>query len=125
MNPVNWFEIPVTNMGRARKFYGTVLGRELQDMPSPVPGMEMAAFPWEMQAPNSTGALVKSEHLEPSTKATTVYFQCDDLDAAIARVPDAGGKVLTPKTPIGEHGFIAHVLDTEGNRIGLHGAPKG
>lgn len=125
MNPVNWFEIPVVDMKRARAFYSKVLGREMMDMPSPMPETEMAAFPWEMGAANATGALVKSAQLEPSTTATTVYFQCDDLDAAIGRVPDAGGKVVLPKTPIGEHGFIAHVLDTEGNRVGLHGAPKG
>lgn len=123
MNPVNWFEIPVKDMGRAKRFYGVLFDHPMVDMPSPVPGMEMAAFQWKQGAANATGALVKSDQLSPRLDGTTVYFQCEDLDAVIGRVADAGGEVLTPKVPIGEHGFIAHVRDTEGNRIGLHGAP--
>jgi predicted enzyme related to lactoylglutathione lyase len=44
----------------------------------------------------------------------------DGIAETLARVPAAGGTVVLPKTEIGPHGFIAHILDTEGNRIGLH-----
>lgn len=120
MDVVNCFEIPVTDLARARAFYGKVLGKTLMDMQSPVPGMEMAAFPWEMGAPNSAGALVKAQGMVPRADATVVYFQCEDLANELSRVQAAGGKVLLPKTSIGQHGAIAHVLDSEGNRIGLH-----
>jgi uncharacterized protein len=39
------------------------------------------------------------------------------LRQAFARV---GGTVLLPVTSIGDPGDIAIILDTEGNRIGLH-----
>jgi predicted enzyme related to lactoylglutathione lyase len=44
----------------------------------------------------------------------------EDLSAPLGRVEAAGGKVVMPKTSIGEHGFCAMFLDTEGNRVGLH-----
>ena len=118
MNPVNWFEIPVKDMARAKKFYTTVLEKELTDMQ--MPGMEMAAFPMKQEAPFATGALVKSENYEPCSNGVTVYFFCDDLNNELGRVEANGGKVLNPKMSIGEHGFVAHILDTEGNRVALH-----
>lgn len=45
---------------------------------------------------------------------------CEDVGNELGRVEHSGGKVLMPKTSIGENGFIAHFMDTEGNRIGLH-----
>lgn len=118
-NVVNWFEIPVDDMARAKQFYKGVLGYEAQDMPSPSGG-EMAAFPWVQEGANATGALVKSEQTAPAAGGTLVYFTCDDCGAAADRAPQHGGKRLMPKIDIGDHGFIAHVLDSEGNKIGLH-----
>jgi predicted enzyme related to lactoylglutathione lyase len=51
---------------------------------------------------------------------TIVYFPCEDCAATAARASRNGGTVQAEKKPIGEHGFIALVLDTEGNLIGLH-----
>ncbi len=123
VNAVNWFEIPVTEMARAKKFYGALLDVELMDLPVPGDGnSEMAAFPWTEDAPFSAGALLKSEGYEPSTNGTIVYFHCDDLGVELARIEENGGKVIVPKTSIGEHGFIAQFIDTEGNRVALHSA---
>ena len=59
-NPVVWFEIYVDDFSRARKFYETVLSVQLQDLPDPNnTGLKMAAFPMQMDRPNSSGALVK------------------------------------------------------------------
>jgi uncharacterized protein len=49
-----------------------------------------------------------------------VYFLVDDINAALGRADEKGGKTLVPKMSIGEHGFIAHLADTEGNRIALY-----
>jgi len=124
MNVVSWFEIPVKDMSRARAFYAKVLGHTLSDLPAPIPGMEMAAFPFDQNAPHASGALVKAEGRTPRGDSVLVYFQCqEDLAKELRRVEAAGGKVVTPKTSIGPWGFIAHVLDTEGNRVGL-ASPK-
>jgi hypothetical protein len=53
---------------------------------------------------------------------TTVYLDGgNDLSVPFSRVENAGGKVILPKTAIGENrGFIALFIDTEGNKVGLH-----
>ena len=117
-NVVNWFEIPVKDLERAKKFYHSLLGVAMQDMQ--MPGMEMAAFQWLQSGENAAGALVKSEHHVPSTEGTTVYFACSDVNEQLAKVEELGGKAIVAKTSIGEFGFFAHVIDTEGNKVALH-----
>jgi len=117
-NPVNWFEIPVDDLDRAKKFYETVLGIELslQEMGP----LQMAWFPMTEGLPGATGSLVKGEGYSPSTAGSLVYFTVKDLDETLGRVSAGGGKVLFPKMSIGEYGFIAHFEDSEGNRVALH-----
>ena len=119
-NPVGWFEIYVKEMDRARKFYESVFKVSLTQMPAPVPGNEMWSFPMIEDAAGCPGALVRMEGMDPQGFGTIVYFSCDDCDVELSRVEDVGGTVHLPKTSIGEYGFYALVVDTEGNTIGLH-----
>lgn len=57
---------------------------------------------------------------EPSEKGTILYFNSLDVTIEAKKIEPAGGKLLFPKTSIGNFGFIAHFIDTEGNRIGLY-----
>jgi predicted enzyme related to lactoylglutathione lyase len=66
------------------------------------------------------GALTTMEGMKPGPGGTLIYFACDDCAVEQARVEPAGGKVLQPKMAIGEYGFIAVCMDTEGNPIGLY-----
>ena len=118
INPVNWFEIPVQDIERAKKFYETTLGFKLnrQEM-GPV---SMAFFPMTQGAPGAAGSLVKGKNYSPSHSGTVVYFSVDDIDEMLRRINANGGKTLIPKTSIGEYGFFAHFEDTEGNRLALH-----
>ena len=120
-NVVTWFEIYVDDMSRAKKFYESVLAEEQTDMEVPEGfGGEMVAFPFVEGAANSSGALVKHEMGKPSSSGTIVYFACLDCAEELGRVEAAGGQVLAPKFPIGEHGFIGIAMDSEGNTIGFH-----
>ena len=49
-----------------------------------------------------------------------VYFNAEDCAVESGRAEAAGGKVLSPKHAIGEHGFVAIIEDSEGNAIGIH-----
>lgn len=118
MNPVNWFEIPATDLARATTFYESLLQLELE--PTEMGEYKMSMFPMAQGAPGAAGALVMSAEHQPSETGITVYFYVADLDAAVARVTDNGGTVLMPKTSIGEYGFMAHFKDTEGNHVALH-----
>ncbi|WP_340113139.1 VOC family protein [Maribellus mangrovi] len=121
-NAVGWFEIPVSNMERAMGFYETVLDLKMDR--NQMGPLDMAWFPWNEEGLGSPGSLVRHEEFyKPSADGVLIYLTAHSGDLAneLARVETAGGKVLQPKTKISdEYGFMALILDTEGNRVALH-----
>jgi uncharacterized protein YbjT (DUF2867 family)/predicted enzyme related to lactoylglutathione lyase len=115
---VHWFEIPTKDLKRAQTFYQHTF--EVQLSLHEMGPLKMAWFPMSMGAAGSAGTLVQGETYEPSHKGTLVYFTVQDIDRTLARAKEKGGKVITQKMSIGEHGFVAHFEDSEGNRVGLH-----
>ncbi|MGF1762605.1 VOC family protein [Aliivibrio kagoshimensis] len=120
-NPIGWFEIYVDDIERAKTFYQALLAVTLEKLESPAKvQIEMWAFPGNMESYGATGALVKMDNVKAGGNSTLVYFSCDDCAVEESRSAKNGGTVQVPKMPIGEHGFISVVEDTEGNMIGLH-----
>ncbi len=117
-NPVCWFEIYVDDMARAKAFYETVFQTTLEKLHSD--DIEMWAFPMHSDLWGAGGSLVKMEGFSAGRNSTLVYFSCDDCAIEQARAEKAGGQLQRGKFSIGQYGFIALVLDTEGNMIGLH-----
>ena len=118
-NAINWFEIPVTDFGRAKKFYSDIFATEMHDqMMGP---HQMGFFPGE----GVSGAIVKAEGYKPSMDGALVYLAAgEDLTDVMNRIEKAGGKVIQPKMQVTEEiGYIAIFVDTEGNRVALH-SPK-
>ena len=120
-NALNWFEIPVTDTARAKKFYETILDVSMEQ--ADMMGMEMVMFPYD-ENPNGkvSGALVKSEYHKPSADGTLIYLNANpNIQDVEDRIAAAGGNVIMPRTLISEMvGYMAFFIDTEGNRIGLH-----
>ena len=120
-NAINWFEIPVSNYERAKKFYSAVTGVEIMDHHMAEKNIKYGVFPYDMENKGTGGAIVQMEGMNPSMDGSTVYLNGgDDLSAPLSRVEAAGGKVIMQKTDIDENGFMAQFIDTEGNRIALH-----
>jgi uncharacterized protein len=117
-NPIVWFEIPVSDMQRAIKFYEAAFDVRLE--PMEVNGMHLAFFKMEREVYGSGGALIHSPPIEPSHQGTTVYFRVASIDPALEKIVKAGGKTLIGRRSIGQYGFIAQFEDTEGNRVALH-----
>jgi predicted enzyme related to lactoylglutathione lyase len=117
-NPVGWFEIYVQDMPRAKAFYEKVFQVKLEELKAP--DIEMWSFPMQMDKSGASGALVYMKGVPSGGNSTLVYFSCEDCAVEAARVTQAGGKIQNPKMSIGEYGFIALVVDTEGNMFGLH-----
>ena len=117
-NPVDWFEIYVENMGRAKKFYESVFKVELSPLENA--GVHLCTFPMEMNGSGAAGALVKMEGFASGANSTLVYFRSEDCSVEEKRASEFGGRVQKSKWSIGEHGFISLVIDTEGNMFGLH-----
>jgi predicted enzyme related to lactoylglutathione lyase len=82
--------------------------------------LKMAWFPMLPDAKGATGSLVRNEAYTPSHHGTLIYFTVTDIDAVLQRATEKGGKVLNPKKSIGEHGFVGHFEDSEGNRVAVH-----
>jgi predicted enzyme related to lactoylglutathione lyase len=120
-NPVGWFEIYVNDLARARQFYQTVLGIQLDKLD--VPGdsnLQMLSFPADMEKHGTSGSLVHIEGFPAGGNSTLVYFSSEDCAIEESRVVDAGGMVKTSKMPIGQYGFVTLAVDTEGNMFGIH-----
>ena len=117
-NPVGWFEIYVQDIERAKKFYQSVFEVTLERLESP--GVEMWAFPMQRDAMGITGSLVRMEGVPSGGNSVLVYFMCADCAVHADRVRAAGGRVTREKMSIGQYGFIALAVDSEGNMIGLH-----
>ncbi len=117
-NPAVWFEIYVQDLGRAKKFYESVFQGKLEKLNSP--GMDMWAFPMEMNASGASGALVKMQGVPSGGNSTLVYFGCENCSVEEGRVTKSGGRIHKNKFSIGQYGFISLVIDTEGNMFGLH-----
>lgn len=122
-NILTWFEIPVTNTKRAKKFYETILEIEMVNQAD---GNDEAVFfpynPSVIQATSGriTGVLSKTERNSPSMNGTMVYINASpSIQIVLDKVEQAGGKVIVPRTEI-PAGFIAVIIDSEGNKIGLH-----
>lgn len=116
-NPVHWFEIATKDLERAKGFYSKLFSLEFQYVE--MPGTKMYMFGAPGQA-GSSGCLMQADDTTPSAEGTIVYFSCEDAATQAGMAEEAGGKLVVPKTDIGEFGFFAHILDTEGNKIGLH-----
>jgi predicted enzyme related to lactoylglutathione lyase len=116
MTTVNWFEIPTANLDRAVMFYESMLGTRLRR--EVFGGTPHAVF---VNDKDAAGALIHDAKRKPSTDGTLVYLNAKkDIDGCIERATRSGGRVVLPKTDIGDPGFIAIVADTEGNHVALH-----
>lgn len=113
---ITWFEIPTADFARAIRFYETIFASPLlhhADWP------HLAIFPYER--PGISGALAHEEGLRPSADGVVIYLNCDGrIDQVLSRIEKAGGSVVQPKNHIPNVGWVAQMLDSEGNRVGLH-----
>lgn len=110
-----WFEIPTSDLERARAFYGAVLDRELavsDGGPNPIVALT---------AMDDSGV---SGHLYPGTPAPgagpTIHLAAPGgIGAAAERVRAAGGAIVSEPIAIPSGRFV-YATDPDGNSIGLY-----
>jgi len=119
-NALSWFEIPVEDFERARRFYSTIFAFDMPIMP--MGDATLGILPFDNAGGGVGGAINKHTSAKPSPHGTLVYLNAGkDLSPVLARVAPAGGRVVMPKTMVTpEIGHIALFEDTEGNVVGLH-----
>ena len=114
-NRAVWMDIPVADLDRAGRFYGAVLGIAIHPV-------EMQGFKFSvLDHDQGNGGCLVQKPGDVTQAGILVYFNTDGrIRDAVSKVAAHGGKVLEDVHSIGEHGFRAVVLDSEGNRIALH-----
>lgn len=118
MSNIAYFEIPADDIRRAKKFYAGLLDWEF--MPSRVPGIPVEY--WNISTGKSgkdtlnMGGLYQRK--EPSSRML-MYAVVKDIDTALAKVEELGGKIISPKMTLDAVGTLVTIIDSEGNLIGL------
>lgn len=125
---VSWFEMPADDVKRASEFYGKVF-----NWATPPMGDD-ATFALTVKAdengnPTEVGGINGGFHKRQGTSdaGSVVNIHVDDIDAKLEAVEAAGGRVIQPRTEVGEYGLsMALFSDTEGNVMGVYnyGAAK-
>jgi predicted enzyme related to lactoylglutathione lyase len=121
-NMCGWFEIPVSDMDRARQFYEKVFDIKIHIQELGITRMGWFPMAEDPEARGASGSLVfNPDFYKPSSSGVLIYFSSKDISEELARVEAAGGSVLREKTLIAEGiGYMGLFLDSEGNRIALH-----
>jgi uncharacterized protein len=120
MRKVVHFEIPADDVDRAKEFYRSIFGWQLQDMPEMNYTIVQTTAVNEQQMPTEPGAinggLMRRTDETPSPVLT---IDVESIDQALKQVEANGGSVVRPRTEIPGMGAFAYFQDTEGNTLGL------
>jgi predicted enzyme related to lactoylglutathione lyase len=117
-NPVMFFEIPATDLERAKTFYKAVFNVSFED--ASIDGNDMSFFSFDSELKGISGALAKGETYKPTKEGVIIYFHSKNIDETLEKVLEQNGTIFYPKTSVGSMGFVAEFIDTEGNRIAIH-----
>src|SRR6266576_412131 len=123
-NPVVHFEMPYEDHERLAKFYTDAFGWQMQKMSS-----EMGDYVTAATTETDKNRMVKTPGTinggffpkKPDWPAQypSVVIAVDDIESAMRRVADAGGKVLGEPMQIPSVGEYVAFFDTEGNRASM------
>lgn len=121
-NVVVWVDIPVKDMARAREFYSRLLGSPVEELPGQEGKVALLMQPGTGSPDDVSADLATEAITEPSsTHGPVIYLSAQgDLDGMLERALQAGATLHAPKQNFGEMGgWLAWIIDTEGNLIGL------
>jgi predicted enzyme related to lactoylglutathione lyase len=118
-NAITWFDIPTDDFDRAVKFYSEILGQKIRV--DTYMGQKLGFFPMDGREGVGGDLVPPGLGAKPCANGTRVYLSCEGIiDDVISRVDGAGGKIILPKSKMGDVGWIAMIMDSEGNTVGLH-----
>jgi predicted enzyme related to lactoylglutathione lyase len=105
-NPLVHFEFMVSDVGKAKEFYGKVFDWKFKDAES----MDYVMIDTGKEP--GGGMMKKSD--ETPQFALSEYFQVDDIEETLGRVEKAGGRRGIPKMEIPDMGWWAMFFDPDG-----------
>jgi predicted enzyme related to lactoylglutathione lyase len=111
--PVRTIIYPVKDLAGAKELYGTLLGV--------APSMD-APYYVQFDVDGQQLGLDPHGHAKGLT-GPVVYVEVDDIQAALARLVEAGAETRQPVTEVGGGKLVALVADADGNVTGLARSP--
>jgi len=121
-NLLVWADLPVRDMARARAFYAKLLGTPVDEIPGQEGKVALLMPPGTGDAMDAAVDLAADGITEPSTThGPVIYLSANgDIDGMLERAVEAGGRIHAPKQDFGQlGGWLAWIVDTEGNLVGL------
>lgn len=120
-HPVVHFELPADDTERAGTFYREAFGWNVMPMPEmsyTILGTSSSTD--DMGRPTSPGEINGGMFGRVDDLSHPVItIAVDDIDAALAKVEECGGKTLRARQAVGDMGFSGYFTDTEGTVVGL------
>lgn len=120
MNQVSWVSIPSTDFDRAVAFYSTMTGKTLEVNGEGDKRMATSMSEDDFKTQAVGFGITGDSTIKSGANGPRVYLAVEDCADYLSRIESAGGKIITPKSAMGEMGFWALIEDSEGNHIGLH-----
>jgi predicted enzyme related to lactoylglutathione lyase len=121
MPNIGYFEIPADDVGRAKKFYSSLLGWEIS--PTGMPGSVSPEMEYQdvkcgepKEGTLSMGGMYRRQM--PGSPII-IYAMVEDIDRVLSRVEKLGGKIRVPKMKVEGVGEVAVLGDPEGNGFGV------
>lgn len=108
------FELPADDPDRAAKFYADAFGWKVEKWGGPTDYWLVTTG--ESPEPGIDGGIGQRQDADDQTTNT---IDVPDLDAAVAAVEAAGGRITRAKGPVPGVGWLAYAVDTEGNPFGM------
>jgi predicted enzyme related to lactoylglutathione lyase len=126
MDPIVHFHLPVNEMERAAKFYESIFGWMVKTIPKHDQYRLINTVNTdENEIPTEPGAINGAFYVrEEPSDCPELTIEVNSIENALKEIAKNGGKTVTQKTPVGDMGFYAEFVDTEGNFMGLWEEPK-
>ncbi|EGX50700.1 hypothetical protein AOL_s00075g126 [Orbilia oligospora ATCC 24927] len=117
---VCWIQIPATDVGRSKAFYTSAFSFSFKPTPAGYNEEDIAMFILPNPGGSLTGGICKVDSNSTPSGSTILYFMVEDVDKALEKIVELGGKVREEKKPEGQHGLVGLFEDTEGNVHGVY-----
>lgn len=114
-SPVVFFQIASPNPAKTREFFAVLFDWQFADTGSPV--TPIAIEPGGPADFDPKGSFMQL----PAGAAPyiSIFIRVDDLDATLAKVPDAGGRLILPRTRLPTGTDVSVIASPEGLVIGI------
>lgn len=114
------FEVPYDDADRARAFYSTVFGWNIQPVPEFDYNFVQTGPTSDEGMPSEPGFIGGGMmQRQGAIDRPVITINVEDVNAALATIAEHGGSAVGEPMAVGEMGVAAYFTDSEGNLMGL------